>query len=243
MKESNKKTIKWVGLGFAILLIIFMFMKFNKEDNKENIKTPKDKIEANHSSTENKSIKNTVEFVSYLYGLEVNELKVINNPVGFKGNVIAPKETVDNGLNYIMNNIVKNEKLENVKVSLGEDTATINVNYKINNKIKTPVEMTIKPMINKDRDLQIEIKEVKFLDIKVFKWLVDFSTNKFIKEWIPEDNQFKIKFNDGNVIIDKSNFKGTTFNDVNIKPDNLNINLTFDLEKIMTNMESKYKEK
>ncbi|MGX4599709.1 hypothetical protein [Faecalimicrobium sp. JNUCC 81] len=243
MNESNKKIIKWIGLGFAILLILFVFMKINKEDNKESIETPKDKIESNHSNIQNKSIKNTIEFVSSLYGLEVEELKVINSPVGFKGNVLVPKETVNNGLNYIMDNIVKNKKLENVKISLGKDIATINVTYKVNDKIKTPVEMTIKPVINKNKDLQIEIKEVKFLDIKVFKWLVDFSTNKFIKEWIPKDNEFKVEFNNGNIIIYKNNFKGTTFNDISIKSDNLNINLTFDLEKIMINMESKYKNK
>lgn len=244
MNESNKKIIKWIGLGFAILLIMFMFMKVDKKDNKESIETSKDKIEVNNNDkVENQSIKNTIEFVSSIYGLEIDKLKVINNPVGFNGKVIAPKETVNNGLNYIMDNIVKNEKLENVKISLGEDIATINVTYKINDKIKTPVEMTIKPMLNKDKDLQIEIKEVKFLDIKVFKWLVDFSTNKFIKEWIPKDNEFKVKFNDGNIVIDKNNFKGTTFNDISIKSDNLNIDLTFDLEKIMINMESKYKNK
>lgn len=241
MDEKKKKIFKWVGLISIILIIIFMFIKFNKNNNKDNIELPKDKVETTISNEQEKSIKSTIDFVSSIYGLEVNYLKVINDPVGFKGGLIAPKDTVSSGLDYIMKNIVKNDKLEDVGIFLGDGSATINVSYKVTNKIKTPVEMTIVPKLTKDKNLQIEIKEVKFLDIKVFKWLVDFSTSKFIKEWIPKDSGFIVEYKDGSIVIDKSNFKGISFNDINITSKSLNIDITFDLEKIMVDMSDKNK--
>lgn len=241
MNENKKKSLKWIILISILLIIIIIFIKFSDNKTKDNINSKLDKVETSISNNQEESIKNTIDFVSSIYGLEVNYLKVIKDPVGLKGKIIAPKYTVTSGLNYIMGNIIKNDKLDDMKISLNEGSATINVIYKITDKIKTPVEMTIIPKLTNDKSIQIEIKEVKFLDIKIFKWIVDFSTSKFIKEWIPKDSKFKIEYKEGNIVIDKNNFKGITFNDITITPKSLDFDITFDLEKIMINTANKYK--
>ncbi len=241
MDDNKKKIFKWIGVSFIILIIIFIFIQFNRDNKINNNEAPIDKVGITVSDEQDESIKNTIEFVSSIYGLEVNYLKVINDPVGFKGGLMAPKDTVINGLDYIIKNIVRNEKLEDVGISLGEGSATINVIYKVTDKIKTPVEMTIVPKLTKDKDLQIEIKDVKFLDIKIFKWLVDFSTSKFVKEWIPKGSGFKVGYKDGSILIDKSNFNGISFNDISITSQKLNLDITFDLENIMINIANKSK--
>lgn len=238
MSENKKKNLKWIGLISILLIISTIFIKLSN-NTKDNIDSKIDKVEASISNEQEASIKNTIDFISSIYGLEVNYLKVIKDPVGLKGKLIAPKETVTSGLDYIMDNIIKNDKLDDMKISLNEGSATINVIYKVTDKIKTPVEMTIVPKLTKDKSLQIEIKEVRFLDMKIFKWLVDFSTSKFIKEWIPKDSGFEIEYKDGNIVIDKNNFKGITFNDINITTKSLDLDITFDIEKIMMNMAKK----
>ena len=238
MNENKKKYLKWICLIF-IVFIITIFIKFSDNNSKGNKYSKIDNVETSISNEQEKSIKNTIDFVSSIYGLEVNYLKVIKDPVGLKGKLVAPKETVTNGLDYIIDNIIKNDKLDDMDISLNEGSATVNVIYKVTEKIKTPVEMTIIPKLTNDKSLQIEIKEVKFLDMKIFKWIVDFSTSKFIKEWIPKDSKFKIDYKDGNIVIDKNNFKGITFNDINITTKSLDFDIIFDLEKIMINMTSK----
>ncbi len=238
MNENKKKYLKWIYLIF-IVFIITIFIKFSDNNSKGNKYSKIDKVETSISNEQEKSIKNTIDFVSSIYGLEVNYLKVIKDPVGLKGKLVAPKETVTNGLDYIIDNIIKNDKLDDMDISLNEGSATVNVIYKVTEKIKTPVEMTIIPKLTNNKSLQIEIKEVKFLDMKIFKWIVDFSTSKFIKEWIPKDSKFKIDYKDGNIVIDKNNFKGITFNDINITTKSLDFDIIFDLEKIMINMTSK----
>ena len=238
MNENKKKYLKWIGLIF-IVFIITIFIKFSDSNNKGNKDSKIDKVETSISNEQEESIKNTIDFVRSIYGLEVKYLKVIKDPVGLKGKLIAPKETVTNGLDYIIDNIIKNDKLDDMDISLNEGSATINVIYKLTEKIKTPVEMTIIPKLTNEKSLQIEIKEVKFLDMKIFKWIVNFSTSKFIKEWIPKDSEFKIDYKDGNIVIDKNNFKSITFNDINITTKSLDLDITFDLEKIMINMTSK----
>lgn len=238
MNENKKKYLKWICLIF-IVFIITIFIKFSDNNSKGNKYSKIDKVETSISNEQEKSIKNTIDFVSSIYGLEVNYLKVIKDPVGLKGKLVAPKETVTNGLDYIIDNIIKNDKLDDMDISLNEGSATVNVIYKVTEKIKTPVEMTIIPKLTNNKSLQIEIKEVKFLDMKIFKWIVDFSTSKFIKEWIPKDSKFKIDYKDGNIVIDKNNFKGITFNDINITTKSLDFDIIFDLEKIMINMTSK----
>lgn len=238
MNENKKKYLKWIGLIF-IVFIITIFIKFSDNSSKGNKDSKIEKIETSISNEQEESIKNTIDFVRSIYGLEVKYLKVIKDPVGLKGKLIAPKEAVTNGLDYIIDNIIKNDKLDDMDISLNEGSATINVIYKLTEKIKTPVEMTIIPKLTNEKSLQIEIKEVKFLDMKIFKWIVNFSTSKFIKEWIPKDSEFKIDYKDGNIVIDKNNFKSITFNDINITTKSLDLDITFDLEKIMINMTSK----
>ncbi|MPM99717.1 hypothetical protein SDC9_146911 [bioreactor metagenome] len=81
------------------------------------------------------------------------------------------------------------------------------MDYNITKKIVTPIEFKIKPSLNKNKDLVLNIDEVKFLDLKVSKWIVNIGINNFTKDWFSEESDISLEFNDGNVVIDKSNFK------------------------------------
>ena len=80
--------------------------------------------------------------------------------------------------------------------------------YKVNKIIKTPIEVRVNPVLNDNKDLVINIEEVKFLDIKVADWIVNLVLNGFIKDWFPSNGDLKVELNKGNVVIYKENFKG-----------------------------------
>ena len=76
----------------------------------------------------------------------------------------------------------------------------------------------------------LKIDDVKFLDLKIANWIVNIGLNNFIKDWFTSD--MDVKFNDGNVVIYKSNFKGVYLNKISINSKDIKIDMSINMEEI-----------
>ncbi|MGL5352387.1 MAG: hypothetical protein ACRDA5_03560 [Clostridium sp.] len=222
---KNKKLAIIIS-SIVILLIIIGAMYFNVKG--KNIS----KVEKNEVSSGDENIPNEVfDFISSIAGVRANNIEIINNPVGFKGELFAPIDSISNGVDYFLEN-TENEKMENLKIDIKEDLISIYVNYKVTKNIKTPIELIISPSLNENEDLVINIDEVKFLDIKIADFIVNIAVNSFIKDWFPSESDLKIDFNKGNVVIYKENLKGIVLKNVSVESEGLKINAIINLEDL-----------
>ncbi|SCI67092.1 Uncharacterised protein [uncultured Clostridium sp.] len=223
----NKKKI--IIIALIIIGILFFFLGFinNKPKDIENQNTNINKIEESQIS-ENKTIK----FLKSVSGIKANNIELINNPVGVKGEFLVPQKSILNGVNYFLKE-TKNDKISKVDININKNTVKAKVNYKVTKNITTPIEVEVVPSLNKNKDLILNVKEVKLLDLKLYKWIVDMALNSFIKDWFSKDSNISVKFNDGSVIIDKSNFKDVSLENISLDSNNLKINMIIDLNYIL----------
>ncbi len=225
---KNKRIIIILIILILVIATIIGCSYFNKskDNSNENIKNE----EINNSN--NGDIEGITEFLSAISGVKAVDIEIINNPVGFKGELFAPKESITNGVDYYLAH-TNNEKMKDLKVDIGENLLSIYVNYKVNKIIKTPIEVRVNPVLNENKDLVINIDEVRFLDIKVADWIVNLVLNSFVKDWFPSDGNLKLEFNKGNVVVYKENFKGININQLSIEEDGLKINVSIDLRETL----------
>ena len=224
----SKKTLT-IGIVVAILILFggYIFMKPLTNDSKQN-NNNNNKIEKNEETSINK----TINFLSAVQGLKIERVELVDDPVGFEGAFLAPEQSIRNGLDYFLNES-KNEKISKVSIDVDGGYIKANVDYKITNKITTPIEVKVIPSLNEDKDLVLKIDEVKFLDLKIANWIVDLGVKNFVKDFFSGKNNLAVEFNDGNVLIDKSNFKGVVLNNISIDSKMLKLDMRIDLEKLI----------
>ena len=224
----SKKTLT-IGIVVAILILFggYIFMKPLTNDSKQN-NNNNNKIEKNEETSSNK----TIDFLSAVQGLKIESVELVDDPVGFEGAFLAPEKSIRNGLDYFLNES-KNEKISKISIDVDGGYIKANVDYKITNKITTPIEVKVIPSLNEDKDLVLKIDEVKFLDLKIANWIVDLGVKNFVKDFFSGDNNLAVEFNDGNVLIDKSNFKGVVLNNISIDSKMLKLDMRIDLEKLI----------
>ena len=224
----SKKTLT-ISIVVAILILFggYIFMKPLTNDSKQN-NNNNNKIEKNEETSSNK----TIDFLSAVQGLKIERVELVDDPVGFEGAFLAPEQSIRNGLDYFLNES-KNEKISRVNIDVDGGCIKVNVDYKITNKITTPIEVKVIPSLNEDKDLVLKIDEVKFLDLKIVNWIVDLGVKNFVKDFFSGKNNLAVEFNDGNVLIDKSNFKGVVLNNISIDSKMLKLDMRIDLEKLI----------
>ncbi|WP_282193084.1 hypothetical protein [Romboutsia ilealis] len=231
-----KRIIVIIILVISVILGIYLFTLSNDSKNEDISYKPNDKIEA----TNNKETVPVIDFLKSISGLKAKNIELIDSPVGIKGEFLAPRESILNGVDYFLKR-TENDKMTNVKVDIGDSYIVIRVDYKITNSITTPIEIKVIPRLNNNKDLELKIKEVKFLDLKIADWIVNIGLKSFIKDWFPNDKQINIEFKEGVVIIYKDNFKGIYLDTLKVESTGLNINMTIDLDTIIKNINSKNK--
>ena len=225
---KNKRIIIILLVLAVVITVIIGCTYFNKPvDNSNN------KIKNEEISNSNKSdIEGVIEFLGSISGVKAIDIEILNNPVGFTGELYAPKESIKNCVDYYLTN-TNNEKMEDLKIDIGDNFLSIYVNYKGNKMIKTPIEVKVNPVLNNSGDLVINIDEVKFLDIRIADWIVNLALNSFVKDWFPSGGDLKLEFNKDNVVVYRKNFKGVNINKLSLEEEGLIINVTIDLREIL----------
>jgi len=231
-----KKIIIIISIVISLLLGMYIFISKNEyKDNNISYK-PNNKID----EINNEEVTKMLDFLKAISGLKASNIELIDNPVGVKGEFLVPKKSILNGVDYFLKN-TENDKMTNLKVDLGNGYITIKVDYKITRNITTPIEVKVVPLLNSNKDLELRIKDLKFLDLKIADWIVNIGLNSFIKDWFPKNEDINIEFKKGVVVIYKDNFKGIALDELKVKSTGLNIDMTIDLNTIINGMNSKNK--
>lgn len=226
-----KKISILIATVIIVLLGIFTFIYINNNDDVSY--NPNNKLE----DIQNNETIQELEFLKSISGVKAKNIELIDNPVGIKGEFVAPRESILRGVDYFLQH-TKNDKMENVKVDIGKGYISIRVDYNIIKNITTPIEVKVIPSLNVNKDLELKIQEVKFLDLKISDWLVNIALKSFIKDWFPKGEDINIDFKEGSVIIYKDNFKGISIDKLKVESSALNINMTIDLNSILSNINS-----
>ena len=219
---KNKKVI-FLVISIIIAFTFGMFFASSLKGKEEKVK------ETSLNSTVYNS--EVLEFLNSIAGIKAENLEIISDPVSLKGTLFAPKEAILNGINYFLEK-TENEKMKNVTLYTEKESITISVDYKVTKKISTPIEVKISPKLNDNKDLVINIDELKLLDIKLPKWIVNLIMDSFIKDWFPEEDK-NIEFTEGAVIINKESFNGVELENLEVENEGLRIKLVINLEETL----------
>ena len=225
---KNKKQKFFLGIIIFLILsatIIFSIKKLDTQPTQQ-VK----KIENNKDIVENSEAKN-LTFFRDIAGVKATNIELIDNPVGVKGEFLVPEKSILNGINYFLKE-TKNDKINNVNIDIEENGIIAKVDYKVNQNITTPIEVKFLPTVDKNNNLILNIKEVKLLDLKLYDWIVDIALKSFIKDWFSKDSNIDVKFEKGNVIIDKNNFKQVMLKNISLGSKDLKINMIIDFNHI-----------
>ena len=226
MKNKKQK----IFLGIIIFLILFATIIFSIKKLDTQPTQQVKKIENNKDLVENSESKN-LTFFRNIAGVKATNIELIDNPVGVKGEFLVPEKSILNGINYFLKE-TKNDKINNVNIDIEENGIIAKVDYKVNQNITTPIEVKFLPTVDKNNNLILNIKEVKLLDLKLYDWIVDIALKSFIKDWFSKDSNIDVKFEKGNVIIDKNNFKQVMLKNISLGSKDLKINMIIDFNHI-----------
>ncbi|UOW66996.1 hypothetical protein [Paraclostridium bifermentans] len=224
----NKKRKIFLGVIIFFTLSSFMLFSIKKLDTQSNQQVKK--IENSEDKVKNTEEKN-LTFFRDIAGVKATNVELIDNPVGVKGEFSVPEKSILNGINYFLKE-TKNEKISNVNIHIEKQGIIAKVDYKVNKSITTPIEVKFLPIVDKSNNLILNIKEVKLLDLKLYDWVVDIALKSFIKDWFSKDSNINVKFEKGNVVIDKNNFKQVMLKNISLGSKDLKINMIIDFNHI-----------
>lgn len=223
----NKKLVSIIGIiafVFVTFSIIYINVNSMKNDKQNNDKT----VEIEKEDTSE-----LLNMLAAISGIESNNILLTNNPVGIKGDLFVPNDSITRGVDYFLEK-TNNDKMKDVRIDIADGFISLFVNYKVTSSIDTSIKVKVIPTLNDNNDLILNIDEVKFLDIKIAKWVVNLVLDNFAEDWFPNDSELKVEFNKGNIIVYKENLNGITLNSIDIESEGLRINADINLEAIMS---------
>lgn len=174
----------------------------------------------------------TIGFLNSISGIKAENMEIINQPViGVKGKVIVPEVSIINGIKYYLKS-TKNDKMSNIEVDIQNNSIDLYVNYAVNDSFNTPIKVNITPSLNENKDLVINIGEVKVLDLKLANFLVNLALKTFVKDWF-NDSNMKVDYEKSKVIIYKENFEGIDIDSILVNNDDITLGIIIDARKIL----------
>ena len=145
-----KKISILIVILVLVLLGVYVFISINKDTTNDIIYEPNTQTEI----LENNETIQEIEFLKSISGVKAKNIELIDNPVGIKGEFVAPRESILSGVDYFLQH-TKNDKMENVKVDIGKGYISIRVDYNIIKNITTPIEVKVIPSLNVNKDLEL----------------------------------------------------------------------------------------
>ena len=167
--------------------------------------------------------KEQMQYLQSLVGLESKNIKILDNPLRIEGSFYIPEETILTFINHYLESS-NNKDITNLNITINENALTISGQYKLLTYLKTPIDIDILPTITKDKNLKLNLKDIRLLNLSLNDNIID----AVVDSWF--SNLENISVDRGDVIIDKSFFKNTEIKSISLKEDYLVIDLIIKIQ-------------
>ena len=215
MKFKRKIIIPLIILIFIILLFVGIYELSIKNNKKSSVD-----IDVN---TNLNIPKEQMQYLQSLVGLESKNIKILDNPLRIEGSFYIPEETILTFINHYLESS-NNKDITNLNITINENALTISGQYKLLTYLKTPIDIDILPTITKEKNLRLNLKDIRLLNLSLNENIID----AVIDSWFSDLENISV--DRGDVIIDKSFFKNTEIKSIDLKEDYLVIDLSLKIQ-------------
>ena len=210
--------------SIIILIILFIFLILSlfgvyELSIKNNKKSSLD-IDVNTSLN---IPKEQMQYLQSLVGLESKNIKILDNPLRIEGSFYIPEETILTFINHYLESS-NNKDITNLNITINKNALTISGQYKLLTYLKTPIDIDILPTITKEKNLRLNLKDIRLLNLSLNENIID----AVIDSWFSDLENISV--DRGDVIIDKSFFKNTEIKSIDLKEDYLVIDLSLKIQ-------------
>ena len=215
MKFKRKIIIPLIILIFIILLFVGIYELSIKNNKKSSLD-----IDVNTSLN---IPKEQMQYLQSLVGLESKNIKILDNPLRIEGSFYIPEETILTFINHYLESS-NNKDITNLNITINKNALTISGQYKLLTYLKTPIDIDILPTITKEKNLRLNLKDIRLLNLSLNENIID----AVIDSWFSDLENISV--DRGDVIIDKSFFKNTEIKSISLKEDYLVIDLIIKIQ-------------
>lgn len=216
MKLKRRSIIILVVLFIALVLSLFGVYELSIKNNK------KSSLDIDVNTSLNIP-KEQMQYLQSLVGLESKNIKILDNPLRIEGSFYIPEETILTFINHYLESS-NNKDITNLNITINENALTISGQYKLLTYLKTPIDIDILPTITKEKNLRLNLKDIRLLNLSLNDNIID----AVVDSWF--SNLENISVDRGDVIIDKSFFKNTEIKSISLKEDYLVIDLIIKIQ-------------
>ena len=167
--------------------------------------------------------KEQMQYLQSLVGLESKNIKILDNPLRIEGSFYIPEETILTFINHYLESS-NNKDITNLNITINKNALTISGQYKLLTYLKTPIDIDILPTITKEKNLRLNLKDIRLLNLSLNENIID----AIIDSWFSDLENISV--DRGDVIIDKSFFKNTEIKSIDLKEDYLVIDLSLKIQ-------------
>lgn len=216
MKLKRRSLIILIILFIFLVLSLFGIYELSTKNNK------KSSLDIDVNTNLNIP-KEQMQYLQSLVGLESKNIKILDNPLRIEGSFYIPEETILTFINHYLESS-NNKDITNLNITINENALTISGQYKLLTYLKTPIDIDILPTITKDKNLKLNLKDIRLLNLSLNDNIID----AVVDSWF--SNLENISVDRGDVIIDKSFFKNTKIKSISLKEDYLVIDLIIKIQ-------------
>ena len=216
MKLKRRSIIILVVLFIALVLSLFGIYELSIKNNK------KSSLDIDVNTSLNIP-KEQMQYLQSLVGLESKNIKILDNPLRIEGSFYIPEETILTFINHYLESS-NNKDITNLNITINENALTISGQYKLLTYLKTPIDIDILPIITKEKNLRLNLKDIRLLNLSLNDNIID----AVIDSWFSDLENISV--DRGDVIIDKSFFKNTEIKSIDLKEDYLVIDLSLKIQ-------------
>lgn len=216
MKLKRRSIIILVVLFISLVLSLFGVYELSIKNNK------KSSVDIDVNTNLNIP-KEQMQYLQSLVGLESKNMKILDNPLRIEGSFYIPEETILTFINHYLENS-NNKDITNLNITINKNALTISGQYKLLTYLKTPIDIDILPTITKEKNLRLNLKDIRLLNLSLNENIID----AVIDSWFSDLENISV--DRGDVIIDKSFFKNTEIKSIDLKEDYLVIDLSLKIQ-------------
>lgn len=216
MKLKRRSIIILVVLFISLVLSLFGIYELSIKNNK------KSSLDIDVNTSLNIP-KEQMQYLQSLVGLESKNIKILDNPLRIEGSFYIPEETILTFINHYLESS-NNKDITNLNITINENALTISGQYKLLTYLKTPIDIDILPTITKEKNLRLNLKDIRLLNLSLNENIID----AVIDSWFSDLENISV--DRGDVIIDKSFFKNTEIKSISLKEDYLVIDLSLKIQ-------------